>query len=778
MALRKNRSVGMGKTSSDVRTALENKTERKSRLPLHESVYPYYKSSLGLSRVKTLPDIIKDPILTQTNYYKNKNKRMLTKQNLEHPSPPEFGKSVQLITDKINKNPNRSPNLNDSHSEKKINKYHVSKEVEHKKASQETQLVHIEHHSTLEGKVDLKKVADIRRTIRRRYANRNDFRKIFNQWDENSIGVLTAEDIHKMVNRIGIPVNINEAKVLVASANKSNTGALNLNEFMGLIFDQDDKLNVDLATLAENDNKNFSILDMHNIAVNKHTQMLQNQLKSYLKDKIYGLAPQFSRKDKRKTGKITFEEFVNIMNNMDIPHTLSSEKNFKLLFKEQSNELGLDYKNFLEDLDNFVPVQLPEEPEKNEEAEKVEPNEQLKVFVSAPQVDPLKNLNVLNRQKVPVNQLENFFVRARKIRLFLRDSMENEKRLHEELLKIGKNGVIELHQLKQFVIDKLQEKKTLKVTKKELEGFLSSYIYNNDGVTPIEEVSKNVFMEDTKASFELYQIKRPVAPIRDKYEEVKDLENIKKVLEKIEEKFYTQGCQKANDIFKKFDMDRDGYITLEDLRKALEIHQIVHSPSDITNLMAFLDTGQNGYVSFHEFSNKIRPNIISLNKDRLNEIPEKHMESYKPSLEFLTKQKQNIEHYSQIQEDFIKDFRPDDKIIKFQSNTRYGAKPPHQDTFVHYHMPLTSSMSQDTIIPKKILPFNIGADEKNRKLELEEKKISNLKKRKEDRILNLQQIEENVDKKYAQKINYRAASKDDYEKRCKLTSPFANMSIE
>ena len=790
MGIRKTRISAMGKTSIDVRSALETKEERKERLPLYQSKYPYHESQRGLPRVKTLPNLIKDPIQSTTDYYKSKKKPTFMRQTLNHPSSSNFAEESLFMTDKIHLLMQKSPINIEEHEEKKVDKYHVSKEVEHKTASQETQLVHIEHHSTLEGKVDLKKVADIRRTIRRRYANRNDFRKIFNQWDENSIGVLTPEDIFKMVNKIGISININEAKVLVASANKSNTGALNLNEFMGLIFDQDDKLNVDLATLADEDEKNVKLLDLHTIAVNTHTEMLQNQLKSFLKEKIYGLIPQLTKKDKKKTGKINFEEFVNVMNNMDVPHTLSSEKTWYLLFKESADGTGLDYKNFLKNIENYNPPIITEKIEKNdknekivkiEEIEDIEENKEINESETSekPKTDPLKQLNVLNRQKVPVNQLENFFLRARKIRLFLRDSTENEKTLMEELKSRTENNVISLEDLKNFVIDKLQQKKTLKITKKELEGFLSSYIYNKDGVTPIDEVSKNVFMEDTKASFELHQIKRPVAPIREKHMLKSDrLPSLKRILSDIEEKFYDQGPQKANSVFQKFDRDRDGYITEEDIENALKTYQIVHDPEDVQNLMGFLDTNSNGYVTFKEFSNKIRANIVVENKDRLEEDPKKHLLNHQPSLEFLVTQQKNLRHFSETQEKFIKEFKPDDKIIKFHANTRYGSKPVHQNTFVHYHMPSDTSLGQEKIIPKNFLPFNIGGDDKVQKLLSEENKAQKLKNSRAALAENWKTLDEKIRRKDEEKLLHQAIGKNDYEKRCKMTSPFANMSIE
>lgn len=773
MSLRKARYCSLGKSSTDIRTALETKAERKERPALYQSIYPYHESQLSLPRVKTLPFLVHDPIQTQTEYYKKQEKKLHMRQSMARPKSSEFKLEKQSFDKYLKRSPNQQESL-EEHKERKVDKYHVSKEVEHKKASQETQLVHIEKHSTLEGKVDLKKVADIRRTIRRRYANRNDFRKIFNQWDKNSSGVLTAQEVAEMVNKIGIPINMHEARVLVASANKSNTGALNLNEFMGLIFDQDDKMNVDLSLLADDNESNLRIIDMHNLAVNKHTEMIQNQLKGFLKEKYHGLAPQFTRKDKNKTGKINFEDFVSVLNNMDVPLALSSEKSWTKLFNDSADKNALDYKHFLKKLDEFLPEPSHDSPKLEEEkAYSVESRKSVQLQ-SPPVTDPLANLNILNRQKVPVNQLDNFFLRARKIRLFLRDNIKSEPELVNELKDRSGGQVISLNSLKDYVIDKLQEKKTMKITKKELEGFLSSYIYNKDGVTPIEEVAKNIFMEDTKASFELHKFKRSIPPIREADEfEVESAECVKKMLNSIEEKFFDQGPQKANEIFKKFDRDRDGYITLDDLEKALVINQIVHEPHEVKHLMAFLDSNKNGFVTYKEFNDKIRANILVVNKDRLQENPEKFSLTHQPSLEYLKTQQGKLNHFSKIQEDLIKEFRPDDKIIKFTSNTRYGAKPPHQDTFVNFNC---GDLVSDP--PKKFQPINVGGEEKLNKLRSDALRVELLKKSRDDRAVRLKVIEDNVLMKDQGKIFMRALSKEEYEKRCKLSSPFANMSIE
>lgn len=102
---------------------------------------------------------------------------------------------------------------------------------------------------TLEGKVDITKVKEIRRAIRRRYANRKNFQKIFTLWDEEGNGKLSVGNVFAMIKKLGLNINLDEARVLVASADEDRSGDLSLDEFMNLIFNDNEALNVDLAKL-------------------------------------------------------------------------------------------------------------------------------------------------------------------------------------------------------------------------------------------------------------------------------------------------------------------------------------------------------------------------------------------------------------------------------------------------------------------------------------------------------------------------------------------------
>ena len=103
-------------------------------------------------------------------------------------------------------------------------------------------------HSILEV-VDLEKIKELRRTIRRRYANRTNFQKIYKQWDVERKGVVTVNNVFEMLKKFGFNVNFNEAKLLLASADKDKSNDLNMEEFMDLIFSQNEALNVDITNL-------------------------------------------------------------------------------------------------------------------------------------------------------------------------------------------------------------------------------------------------------------------------------------------------------------------------------------------------------------------------------------------------------------------------------------------------------------------------------------------------------------------------------------------------
>lgn len=96
---------------------------------------------------------------------------------------------------------------------------------------QNTKLVHFSNNAP----VPEQKLQDIKQLIQRKYANRKKFFNIFSEWDQESKGELSSQNVHFMLNSMGIKVRESEADAFVKEFS-SNKEKLNLNDFLGVIF--------------------------------------------------------------------------------------------------------------------------------------------------------------------------------------------------------------------------------------------------------------------------------------------------------------------------------------------------------------------------------------------------------------------------------------------------------------------------------------------------------------------------------------------------------------
>ena len=55
--------------------------------------------------------------------------------------------------------------------------------------------------------------------------------------------------MYNMIQRMGLNINVDEARVLIASADKDGSGDLALDEFLELIFNENDAMNVNLLKI-------------------------------------------------------------------------------------------------------------------------------------------------------------------------------------------------------------------------------------------------------------------------------------------------------------------------------------------------------------------------------------------------------------------------------------------------------------------------------------------------------------------------------------------------
>jgi Ca2+-binding EF-hand superfamily protein len=248
----------------------------------------------------------------------------------------------------------------------------------HAKAIQETQLIGMEEFNkhTLEGLVNLEKVKEIRRAIRRRYANRKNFKKIFSAWDEDSQGMLSVKNVFNMVKKLGLNANVYEAQVLVASADRKGNGHLSLDEFLDLIFNDNTMLNVDLKKIQcivllnyfpincfiivrEDEDYNqprsdqvLKILteDARDSRVKKH----QNQVQLILQNQINPITNYCLDLDEKKEGFFNKEKYKKLLEKINIPnHILTNEDRDNLFSQFKDEHSNFDYKNFITQIRNF-----------------------------------------------------------------------------------------------------------------------------------------------------------------------------------------------------------------------------------------------------------------------------------------------------------------------------------------------------------------------------------------------------------------------------------------
>ena len=242
---------------------------------------------------------------------------------------------------------NKKTDIKEKITEKKelIQKIEKEKALKNKEALHETQIVKINAKETLDNKIDLKKVQEIRLALRRRYANRTDIRKIFKEWDLNAIGEITIYSAHDMINRLSIPINYNETRALIASSNTRGTETLNLEEFMHLIFSDNEALKVDLDKFELKDEKLFSEgiesenmknnLQKSILEMNKNNEILTIKQQLHTRTSIINLA---AINNDINTDKCTKEQFKLLMQTLKFPEKYYRDILMDTLFNSYINE--------------------------------------------------------------------------------------------------------------------------------------------------------------------------------------------------------------------------------------------------------------------------------------------------------------------------------------------------------------------------------------------------------------------------------------------------------
>ena len=299
----------------------------------------FYKTAMYYKKSKIKPNILQD-------FY---NERIAQLDEIDKGKEKYIGDSM-MIADIYRYRTQRKNRANESiknliNKQKYLNKFKMPKELQNKSAKLETQLVKLDVNETLDNKIDLKKIQEIRFALRRRYANRTDIRKIFKEWDMNCMGEITLYSAHDMINRLNIPINYNETRALIASSNTRGTESLNLEEFIHLIFSDNEALQVNLDELQYKDEKLFKEgIEAENIKNNMKKSILEiNKTNAilFIKYQVHSrttILNNVAHKNNINTDKCSKKQFIQLMRSLKFPEKYYRDILMDSLFNSYLNK--------------------------------------------------------------------------------------------------------------------------------------------------------------------------------------------------------------------------------------------------------------------------------------------------------------------------------------------------------------------------------------------------------------------------------------------------------
>jgi len=669
-----------------------------------------------------------------------------------------------------------SPVFIDKIKKEVLDKEHLAKEKHeaHAQAIQETQLVGYDKYSadTLKNNVNLEKVREAKRVLRRKYGNRVNMHRIYQAWDYEKKGRVSAENFFTMAKKLGLNLNYDEARVLIASSDKSGTGNLTLDEFFDLVNNKDDALNVDLDRISKYVDENY-VLQKERLEDDNVIKRLEenarraretkhmNQVTLILKNKLPEIALGFNLIDPHKKGYTTYDCFEQNIKKLGLDQHLISEKDIKILFKKHTTDNHIiNYKTFLENLKTF----RFNHDEAYKEYEAQRQQEEIKNYASLP-AKKEEAINIVDIRTVPYSTVYTFLGKKRRISRLIQKffpKKQDLKTYFSETLNIplenAENHVLSQKETKDAILNLFKKLDITNLTTRDFEGFLSTFIYNKHNQTHMHEILNGVYNEDEDELItKIHERKKGPAPQKtlelnqnvlneadaDLLDSAKLLRNcssaknisdfnprdagrrnINSLLKMIDDNIFVVGKKKFYDVFKMFDVDGDGFISRKDFEtKAEEINLVPRQ--DIPTLVNYLDSENKGYVNFSEFHKKIRCNVTQQDEQgQVTVLP-----FVQPSKENFHKVNKYAPEAKKKLDEIISDLKPDN-ISTLRPASRFGQAPAWKNTFTNIQPTLTSPMfiaehqRFDRTPQASVLPSN---EDKERKKRIQSAKIETIK---------------------------------------------------
>ena len=270
------------------------------------------------------------------------------------------------------------PNLPEEHKHQMSKTEHLTQEKikMNKDTIQETQLTKIDLKNTENDLLNIDKIKEIRLAIRRRYGNRKNVSKIFQQWARTFHNKITVYDAYKMINALNIPINYKETRAFIASGSNFGNEYLNLDEFSNLIFNKNEELYEDPwivrpgqeKILKENEQKSLKTKVAENnkeICDNTRLKILKDflaqktiyfikNLREISKEKYIFTNIEYNDKvnyNNIHLNKCNYDKFAKTVRSLKPNESFSKEQYIQSLFDEYKDKDNLiDVKFFLNDL--------------------------------------------------------------------------------------------------------------------------------------------------------------------------------------------------------------------------------------------------------------------------------------------------------------------------------------------------------------------------------------------------------------------------------------------
>ena len=244
---------------------------------------------------------------------------------------------------------------------KKVEKLSKDKKRINKNVIQETQLIRMNIPHTMDNIINIKKIKEVRQALRRRYGNRRNINKIFQQWARTFPNKITVYDAYKMINSLYIPINYNETKAFIASGSNFGNEYLNIEEFSNLIFSESENFDIGPYKISSEKNcfdekeesnlinkiteNNKDIRDEKNIAILKdfisqRIITLNKNMKELNKEK-YSFLDNGNNDININLNKCTYDKFLKGILSLSPSETFCKDEYIKHIFNEYKDKDNL-----------------------------------------------------------------------------------------------------------------------------------------------------------------------------------------------------------------------------------------------------------------------------------------------------------------------------------------------------------------------------------------------------------------------------------------------------